>query len=135
MPVIGPRKPPKRVALERRPEQAEQVALAKWLDARGVLWCHVPNGGKRSISIARQLKAAGTKAGVPDVLIFTPPPKNPGAHGVAIELKSVKIKGLPRGQVMAEQERWLNELNHVGWHTTVAWGCEEAMQYLLDLGY
>lgn len=54
-------------------EEAEQRALAQWLDLHRILWCHVPNGGQRSKAVAGKLKAAGVKAGVPDVLVFNQP--------------------------------------------------------------
>ena len=58
-------------------EEHEQRALALWLDWHKILWCHVPNGGERSKAVAGKLKAAGVKAGVPDVLVFETPPCGP----------------------------------------------------------
>ncbi len=56
-----------------------QQAVARYLDAcPGALWCHVPNEAKRGPKLAAMLKSQGLKAGVPDVLIFTPPPALPG---------------------------------------------------------
>ena len=42
-------------------EEAEQRALALWLDWHKILWCHVPNGGERSKAVAGKLKAAGAR--------------------------------------------------------------------------
>ena len=61
-----------------------QKSVARYLDAKGVLWFHCPNGGHRNVAEAAKLKAMGVKAGVPDVLIFQP---QKGYHGFAIELK------------------------------------------------
>lgn len=36
----------------------------------GVVWFHVPNGGKRHISVAILLKKMGTRAGVSDFVFF-----------------------------------------------------------------
>lgn len=61
-----------------------QKSVARYLDSKGVLWFHCPNGGHRNVAEAAKLKAMGVKAGVPDVLIFQP---RKGYHGFAIELK------------------------------------------------
>lgn len=36
------------------------------------LWFHVPNGGKRDLITGAQLKRAGAKAGVPDMVLISP---------------------------------------------------------------
>jgi hypothetical protein len=54
-------------------EDAFQKAAAAYLDAalpHGAWWCHVPNGGKRDLIAAANLKRMGTKAGAPDCLII-----------------------------------------------------------------
>jgi hypothetical protein len=112
------------------PEDTEQVNLAKWLNMRKVLWTHPPNGGNRDIITGARLKAAGVKRGVPDILIFTPPPKHPLCKGTAVELK--KRSG---GVVSEEQEAWLEMLSGLGWLTTVAYGWEHAVQFLKEAGY
>ena len=61
-----------------------QKSVARYLDSKGVLWFHCPNGGHRNVAEAAKLKAMGVKSGVPDVLIFQP---RKGYHGFAIELK------------------------------------------------
>jgi hypothetical protein len=44
-------------------EDGEQVVLAQWLNLRGVLWTHCPNGGRRQIAQAGEGRAsiAGAK--------------------------------------------------------------------------
>lgn len=113
-------------------EDGEQRLLAMWLNLRGWLWTHCPNGGRRTIGVARKLKAAGTKRGVPDVLIFSPPPKQPagGAVGVAIELK--RAKG---GRVSPDQKRFMDGLQECGWVCYVAHGATPAIKFLKELGY
>lgn len=112
------------------PEAREQRALAKWLDAVGVLWAHVPNGGNRDKVTGANLKAEGAKAGVPDVLIFTPPPLHPNAPGVALELKA------PEGAKPSdEQMAWLERLAAQGWLTAWARGFAPAVEWLQSLGY
>lgn len=115
-------------------EDAEQVKLAQWLDLHKILWCHVPNGGKRGITTARKLKAHGVKAGVPDVLIFDRAPvmiaHGKGCTGVAIELKRIKD-----GQTSADQKKWLADLTERGWICEVCAGADKAIEFLQSLGY
>ena len=103
--------------------------LAAWLDAIGVLWCHVPNGGVRNPVAGAHLKAQGMKAGVPDVLIFTVP-TNLDARGVAVELK--RLKG---GRATPTQKAWHGALRRVGWKVHVAHGALDAIDWLQALGY
>jgi len=130
-------------------EEHIQFALARVLDELGVLWCHPPNegqavdvrpGGRPSpeqrsrLLRSCQLVALGVKAGVPDVLIFTPPtppsaPPGPGQRGVALELKT------RAGRPSAAQERWLKDLAAAGWHASVEHGFEAAVARLEALGY
>lgn len=135
-------------------EDAEQRALAVWLNVKGLLWVHVPNGGHRAMSEARRFKQLGVKAGVPDILIFDPPsycssacaeargcercarmpdwgegcPEPP--VGTAIELK--RKKG---GRVTEEQADWLVALRNRRWAAQVCHGAQEAIDWLLILGY
>jgi hypothetical protein len=111
-------------------EDGEQVVLAQWLNLRGVLWTHCPNGGRRQIGVARKLKAAGVRRGIPDVLVFSKPPKQPSASGVAIELK--REKG---GQVSPEQKLVLAGLQECGWICYVAHGATAAIKFFISLGY
>ncbi len=110
-------------------ELTEQVALAARLDRAGLTWCHVPNGGRRGRREAVALQASGVKAGVPDVLVFTPPPSGRGRVGVALELKALA------GSPAPEQREWLERLHACGWATVVAYGCDDAVAQLRMLGY
>lgn len=119
-------RPPRRVLMGvPPPESAEQAALALWLDARRLTWCHVPNGGWRHVATAVQLRAQGVKAGVPDVLIFDPSPRYPKARGVAIELK--RLRG---GRLAPEQQEWLGRLSGAGWLVQVCAGAQAAVDWL-----
>lgn len=53
----------------RQDEDRLQEAVVEWLKLLSPPWLfwHTPNGGKRSIKTAKQLKAMGTRPGVPDL--------------------------------------------------------------------
>lgn len=108
-------------------ESWHQVTLARYLDAAGLVWCHVPNGGRRGKREAVELRMSGVKAGVPDVLVFTPALNAP--KGCALELKALK------GTVSAEQRVWLEQLAGLGWAVIVAYGYEDAITQLKTIGY
>lgn len=111
-------------------EHTEMVALARWLDFVGVLWAHPANEGKRSWRNGARLKAEGLRKGLPDVLVFSPPPSLKGAKGMAIELK--RERG---GKVSEDQRRWLIELAAIGWVAIIARGAREAIAELQKYGY
>lgn len=142
-------------------EEHEQRALAQWLDLNRILWCHVPNGGQRSKAVAGKLRAAGVKAGVPDVLIFDRPrcagaecPAERLAHpphelehdparcrlrppGVAIELKRRRPAGsrISDSRISDDQVEWILDLSDRGWITRVCYGADEAIALLQSLGF
>lgn len=109
-------------------EHTEQVALFVWCRAMTVkypdlsLLFAVPNGGARYVAVARKLKAAGVKPGVPDVCL--PVVRGP-YHGLFIELKINNRKATPR------QSWWLRQLLDQGYCARVANGFEEAKQIIL----
>ena len=111
-------------------EHAEQVVVVNWLTRRGVVFFAVPNGGKRGPVTGRLLKSEGVQAGVPDVIIISPPPKHQGKVGVALEMK--RVVG---GRVTTEQAEWLIEFERAGWLTIVGRGCENAIKQLQEAGY
>lgn len=126
--------PPKR----RAPlEVSEQIAIAHDLDGarvdgKPVDWCHVPNEGSKSQTTAAILQKSGVKSGIPDVLIFTPPPAFPDHHGAAIEIKRADGKD---SDVSTDQSRWLSRLSAHGWLTGVAFGAAQAREFLRVAGY
>lgn len=116
-----------------------QEIVAAWLDLWQVQWCHVPNGGKRHKAVAAQMKRAGQKAGVPDLLIFEPweagvcgsngavYSHTVSGTGLAIELKvntAAGKKTYPR----PEQRAWLEALEQRGWRTAVCRSLAEVQE-------
>ena len=124
------------MAMKKPPsESLEQQHLALWLDSRRVdgrklLWAHVPNGGARSGRVGAALKKEGVKPGVPDVLVFTPPPNGSVVRGVAIELKR-KTGGVASD----DQKQWMADLRLNGWIASIAHGADEAIDFLTELGF
>lgn len=112
-------------------ERDEQRVLARWLDHVAVLWCHVANERKTSARAGKALRELGVKRGVPDVLIFTPPPRVPSAVGCAVELKRKSRDARPT----ADQREWLANLEAVEWVSMVCHGADEAIYRLTQLGY
>ena len=108
-------------------EFQEQVKLAQYLDYNNYCWIHVPNGGNRDAKTGAKMKKQGVKPGVPDVLIFD---AYPLGFGIAIELK--RKNGNP-SDVNESQKEWLEKLSKRGWLTKVAFGADEAIDWLEEL--
>lgn len=110
-------------------EEYEQMAVMRWADVKTAvhpelkLLFHIPNGGKRNVREAAMLKAAGVKAGVPD--LFLPVARGP-YHGLFIELKYGK------NNATEKQKVWIKDLNAQGYKATICYGFEEAIQCLED---
>ena len=112
-----PKKKTKGKRLDVPYERQEAAWFVQWLDARGLLFCHIPNEGKRSNGAA--LQAVGLRRGAPDLLVFT---CRPGIRGIAIELKRRKYY-----RHAPEQVEFLARLRALGWVAEFAHGCEEAI--------
>jgi len=111
-----------------------QKRLAVYLDRLNLLWTATANGGKRDKRTASALKSQGVKKGVPDILIFTPPPVG-GSVGFAIELKVDATETRRKGRVSEHQRIWLQELRANHWRAEVAYGYTHAIELLTKAGY
>ena len=111
-------------------EEEEHEILAEKLDELELDWFHPPNGGFRDIKTARRLRRMGTKPGVPDIIIVTPPPAFPDRIGTVIELK--RQDG---GVVSDYQKDWLARFERHGWYTAVCPGYQSSMNVLRKCGY
>jgi hypothetical protein len=107
----------------RRTEDAIQRAvldILKMCGVRNLVYFHVPNGGKRNLIEAVRLKAAGTLAGIPDLVLV--------AAGAAhfLELKA------PKGRLSAVQEVAHEALRKAGARVATAYGIDEAIERLKE---
>lgn len=111
-------------------EAQEQTELFKWAELQKCkypeleLLHHIPNGGSRNKIEAARLKAQGVKPGVPDVFL---PVARKSYHGLYIELKRRK-----NGHVSDLQEKWIEVLNVQGYMAVVCYGCQEAIETILQ---
>ena len=105
-------------------EAREQSALIKWAEFSTAkhpclrFLFAIPNGGKRNVITAMNMKREGVKSGVPDLFLAHP---SKGFHGLFIEMK--KRKG---GKTSEAQNRWLTMLSAEGYRAEVCQGWEEA---------
>jgi hypothetical protein len=112
-------------------EHAEQCSVVTWLRRGEVVFCAVPNGyHATSPQAAQRMVDAGLESGVPDLLIFDPPPNRPEFIGAAVEMK--RIGG---DKPTNEQQDWLIKLAARGWITHTCYGAAEALTWLASLGY
>ena len=103
-----------------------------WLRTRKICHAHPPNEGRRTKRVGARLLAAGLAPGLPDLLIFDPPPAKPYAVGVALEMKRANAT---KSAVRANQRAWLADLAERGWGALVGYGARDAIAKLQALGY
>jgi hypothetical protein len=101
-------------------ESEEQIGFLRWFDDNfaGVRIFHIPNGGRRSMSVAKKLKAEGVKAGVPDLYV-------PEWH-LWIEMK--RVSG---GRLSPEQVDWIAYLKRIGDTVIIGKGATDASRQVL----
>jgi len=120
-------------------ELSEQIRLVARLERAGIVFFHVPNGGRRSRVEAITLKKSGVRRGVPDLVIPVPPAQlhcsrcmRPAVVGAVVELK--RADGKP-SDVRVEQRHWLELFEANGWLAIVAFGADDAAEQLRRGGY
>lgn len=107
-------------------EHDEQVALFAWADLAEAehpelaMLFAVPNGGQRHPAVAAKLKAEGTKAGVPDILLDVARGR---FHGLRIELKRADHSNGPT----PEQNEWIAHYHYYGYSAVVCYGAQDAI--------
>lgn len=117
------------MAYNKTSEENEQIALFRWAEfamqqyPELSLMYHVPNEGKRSKVTGAKLKAAGLKAGVPDICL----PVARGVHiGLYIEMK------VGNNKPTENQKKWLDALKREGHFTAVCYSWEQAKGVIED---
>jgi len=102
-------------------EHDEQKGLVNWFRSTfpGVLIFAIPNGEKRSISVAKRLKAEGVVRGVPD--LFVP------EWNLWIEMK--RKNG---GRLSSEQKSMIEYLQRIGQTVIVGRGATDASSQVLE---
>jgi hypothetical protein len=101
-------------------EHDEQVGFVNWFRSKfaGVLIFAVPNGERRSISVAKRLKAEGVVRGIPD--LFVP------EWNLWFEMK--RVKG---GRLSPEQKKMIHYLESIGQKVIVGKGAKHASELIL----
>lgn len=121
-----PGMPTQRVASTARiTEEAIHRAIVAHVAVRarpGVVYWHTPNGEARGPGLGGKLKALGTRAGMPDLMLLS------GGRLYALELKR------ERGRLTDHQRRALSELEAAGAVTAVAYGLDDALGRLTSWG-
>lgn len=117
-----------------RLEHSEQVTLMRWWSLThqsfGIseqLLFAIPNGGLRNVITAKNMKAEGVRAGVPDLFLAV---SRGDSHGLFIEMK--RTKG---GRVSDSQESMLGRLAEQGYEAIVCKGwvaAKEAIEAYLQ---
>ena len=102
-------------------EHQEQIGVIKWFRQKfpGVLIFAIPNGEKRSISVAKRLKAEGVVRGVPD--LFVP------EWNLWIEMK--RQNG---GRLSPDQKNMIEYLHRIGHTVIVGKGAADASRQIIE---
>lgn len=108
-------------------EHAHQVTLIQEYDRlfseyEDLLFA-IPNGGKRSIKVALELKKEGVRSGVPDMMLAV---AKGGYHGLFIELKKIN------GRAQPNQKKWQKMLRGQGYKAEIIEGWEDAIKEIRE---
>lgn len=119
-------------------EHWEQVTLFNWAEMMRqhhpelAFLFAIPNGGYRHSKEAANLKAAGVKAGVPDIFLAYPRKGSQWPHtGHACGL-FIEMKRADGGKLEEHQAEWIMRLCDAGYKCAVCHGWVEAAQTICD---
>lgn len=105
-------------------EEQEQMRFVTWLRVNKIRHIHIANERMCSVVYKKKLKALGTYAGFPDLMIFLP------NRTLFIEMKR-SDKRLSR--VSKEQSEWLEFLNLLDEGSAkVCYGADEAIDFVKE---
>jgi hypothetical protein len=113
-------------------ELSEQSVVVSALRRARIHFFAVPNGHVRSKRQHIQAKHEGVSAGVPDLIIVTPPPGRPDLVATALEMKRADAKP---SDLREDQVKWLAILASCKWAAVVGLGAADALTKLRNLGY
>ena len=109
-------------------ESEEQELFCDYLKANNILFTSTQNGallgGNNRYAQMRKLKATGTQAGFPDLILII---KNKSQTSDVLFIEMKRQKG---GIISQEQRKWLHSLDKAGYSVGVAKGCESAIRIL-----
>jgi hypothetical protein len=116
-----------------REEEKLQEACAEYLTLqckcnplfKGLLWWHVPNGGKRTAAEGAKFKRMGVKPGVSDLHFVLPSRFNTGRFG-AIELK------IPPNKPEPAQTDFIEAVDAIGARSGVAYNINQFVELITD---
>ena len=124
-----PKKPKKKRSKADGPTEAQhQMVVARVLRSHEICFTHMAANLRNKVQGAL-LRRLGLSAGFPDLIIFDSPPAKPEMKGAAIEMKKAK------GRLSSHQKDWLKKLQERQFCTMVAFGAEQALEFLAKLGY
>lgn len=112
-------------------EHQEQARLLQWIAYYPLIAPYliaIPNGGYRSITEAKRLKAEGVRAGVSDLFLALP---NDDYSGLWIELKAKQANGY-YARPTQQQLNWLTLMKQAGYDGLVAQGMEQAKNKIIE---
>lgn len=106
-------------------EQILQEQVVNYLSLKypNILYTASVGGMRTHIGVARKMKRAGYRKGVPDLMIFEP---SKDFVGLAIELKTED------GRLSPEQKYWLEALTARKWKAVMCRGFDEAIKTIDD---
>ena len=105
-------------------EEQEQMKFVSWLRVKKIRHIHIANERMCSVVYKKKLKALGTYAGFPDLMIFL------ANRTLCIEMKR-SDKRLSR--VSKEQSEWLEFLNLLDEGSAkVCYGADEAIEFVKE---
>lgn len=110
---------PKPIKIKPLLEEDIQEAVVAWMDSKGIIFTHIPSGGKRSKGYAAKLKRQGLKPGWPDLMVMLD-----DGFG-CLELKRPK-----KGRIEPEQQAFADECQRRGIKHAFAYGYSEAIEIL-----
>lgn len=124
-------------------EDEHQIALIEWSElftinlpgspahshkVRDYLFANA-NGGKRNPREAKRLKRLGVTPGIMDLMLAIPTEYH---HGLFIEMKRPSNEFHPKGYPSKQQKQKIILFNEIGYKAVIAYGCKNAMEWIVD---